>query len=984
MYMKPDIRSEMPCHVRTGVASSSIRTAFHLFAFLVSVAVVNAQTITWTAATNPHVVSGTYTVSAGQTLVMEAGVIVDMQANSTLQVDGQLIGNGTAGNHIRINGAVNAQSTVDVRGTMDLKFTDIRVLIAPDSNGVLLFADCTFPSDGGGGYIFNGSILQADGSHAPYLQFDRCAFVGDTTTYNSASLYLAYATVVLRNTSFTNGSFCSVYPGYLFVDGVSSDHSAQFGLAFGSDSDLFLNNITVTNAASEGLKLAGDTRNGSNVLIGPNVTLAGNEYPVHLTVAGLHVGSAIPSTGNRNNLIQASESAGNGGYWPKFSIPYYVDGSPLTVGNGLRILPGVTVKMAPFSYINDIGFGDGMRVFGTKAEPITFERANPAQSWYDLHADRTEGGRMRHTIVTGNTDGVNGGRWRLENCVFQNNGIGTNGGALVSGSQYLNNTIGAYGTDNLNDVANPNSFEGNGTGLYYSPDARNCWWNSPTGPTTPSNPGGTGDSIGTQQTVFQPFRTSRPSYADAPPEVVLMRPAFQQDPDSKVTLRWTSTDDVGIASHKILFSPVGNWPGSFQTVAILPGNQFTYEWTVPNIGFTVNGDDAFIKVVAVDTTGKESFDEAEIIIPTNAIAGDVQFSMTPGQTFGAGEMLASVFTPNGIDPYMSRVEFYLEDVRGETRKLTGRGLGGLPFFSTDTARFVVAFGNTTNNCKYWYSPFFKIRPNSLLGDSPPTVSLISPHAGDAIPPSAIVPITWTASDDEGLRAFDIVASYDNGRTWNPIVRDLPGDVRSYNWQTAPGTGYASVRVMVIAKDWRFQSTSDDGTMRPLAFVSAVSRKTHGSVGTFDINLPLSGEPGVECRSGAAGHTLIFTFSNNLVSGNATIASGVGNVSGTPVFNGNTMTVNLTGVGNAQKIVVRLSNVTDLFSQVLPNTDVSMNVLFGDTNGNKSVTASDLAQTKSQSGLQVSASNFREDVSVSGAINGSDIAAVKSASGTSVP
>ena len=180
-----------------------------------------------------------------------------------------------------------------------------------------------------------------------------------------------------------------------------------------------------------------------------------------------------------------------------------------------------------------------------------------------------------------------------------------------------------------------------------------------------------------------------------------MRPSFQQNPGSKVTLRWTSTDDAGITSlWEFYYSPVGTRPDRFQTVATLPGNQFTYEWTVPNIGFTVNGDDAFIKVVAVDTTGKESFDEAEIIIPTNAIAGDVQFTMTAGQTFGAGEMLASVFTTTGIDPYMARSEFYLEDVRGETRKLTGRGLGGLPFFSTDTARFVVAFGNTTNNRKY--------------------------------------------------------------------------------------------------------------------------------------------------------------------------------------------------------------------------------------------------------------------------------------------
>ena len=32
-------------------------------------------------------------------------------------------------------------------------------------------------------------------------------------------------------------------------------------------------------------------------------------------------------------------------------------------------------------------------------------------------------------------------------------------------------------------------------------------------------------------------------------------------------------------------------------------------------------------------------------------------------------------------------------------------------------------------------------------------------------------------------------------------------------------------------------------------VTAVSRKTHGTAGTFDINLPLTGTPGIECRTG---------------------------------------------------------------------------------------------------------------------------------------
>ena len=62
----------------------------------------------------------------------------------------------------------------------------------------------------------------------------------------------------------------------------------------------------------------------------------------------------------------------------------------------------------------------------------------------------------------------------------------------------------------------------------------------------------------------------------------------------------------------------------------------------------------------------------------------------------------------------------------------------------------------------------------------------------------------------------------------------------------------------------------------------------------------------------------------------------------------------------------------------------MDVLLGDTNGNGVVNSSDIAQTQSQSGTSVTASNFREDVTVNGAINSSDIATVQSKSGTGLP
>jgi hypothetical protein len=175
---------------------------------------------------------------------------------------------------------------------------------------------------------------------------------------------------------------------------------------------------------------------------------------------------------------------------------------------------------------------------------------------------------------------------------------------------------------------------------------------------------------------------------------------------------------------------------------------------------------------------------------------------------------------------------------------------------------------------------------------------------------------------------------------------------------------------------------------PLQLSSAVSRKTHGAAGTFDVPLPLTGAPGIECRESAGNHTLVFSFTNAVVSGNASVTSGAGSVTGSPTFAGKTMSVNLTGVNNAQQITVKLSGVTDAVAQVLPDKTVNMIVLAGDTTGNKAVNSSDIAQTKAQSGAPVngvvSGGNFREDVTVSGEINSSDISLVKSRSGTAVP
>jgi len=166
-------------------------------------------------------------------------------------------------------------------------------------------------------------------------------------------------------------------------------------------------------------------------------------------------------------------------------------------------------------------------------------------------------------------------------------------------------------------------------------------------------------------------------------------------------------------------------------------------------------------------------------------------------------------------------------------------------------------------------------------------------------------------------------------------------------------------------------------------ISAVSRKIHGGVAPFDVNLPLTGTPGIECRYGGVSgiYQIVISFASPITFTSASVTSGVGSVSSTSV-SGNQVTLNLTGVTNAQRIVVTLSGVSDGVNS--GSVVVPMSVLLGDTTGDGFVDSGDIAQTKSQSGNAVSASNFREDLNIDDFLDSVDISFVKSKSGTALP
>src|SRR5207302_11331812 len=127
--------------------------------------------------------------------------------------------------------------------------------------------------------------------------------------------------------------------------------------------------------------------------------------------------------------------------------------------------------------------------------------------------------------------------------------------------------------------------------------------------------------------------------------------------------------------------------------------------------------------------------------------------------------------------------------------------------------------------------------------------------------------------------------------------------------------------------------------------SAFSRKMHGGAGTFDVPLPLTGNVGVECRSGGAtnDYQMIVNFATSVTVESASVTSGTGMVSSFSGSATSQITANLTGVPNVQRITMTLHNVNN--GTTTGDVPVSMGVLVGDVNGNAVVNASDVSLTK---------------------------------------
>jgi len=170
--------------------------------------------------------------------------------------------------------------------------------------------------------------------------------------------------------------------------------------------------------------------------------------------------------------------------------------------------------------------------------------------------------------------------------------------------------------------------------------------------------------------------------------------------------------------------------------------------------------------------------------------------------------------------------------------------------------------------------------------------------------------------------------------------------------------------------------------------SAVSRRVHGTAGTFDLPLSLvtppnlNHNPTTEPRQGPA-QTIVFTFDKPVNAATAGVAEGTA-AAGAPTFSGNNVIVGFTGVTDQQYVTVALTNVASTDGGTGGSATVRVGFLTGDVNGSRIVAVTDLVVVNNQLGRPLSAANFLSDVNTSGIITVLDKVKVNNALGHFLP
>jgi photosystem II stability/assembly factor-like uncharacterized protein len=220
-------------------------------------------------------------------------------------------------------------------------------------------------------------------------------------------------------------------------------------------------------------------------------------------------------------------------------------------------------------------------------------------------------------------------------------------------------------------------------------------------------------------------------------------------------------------------------------------------------------------------------------------------------------------------------------------------------------------------------------------------------------------------------------SSDMGATWSAQTSGTGLDLYDVDFASDALTGLA------VGASGTILRTTDGGEEGGLELIAAVSRKNG-----FDVELPLSGDPAIECRTddSAGDQKLVLTFNNALTAVDDAVTS-CGSIRRVEIdqTDPHQLRVTLSAPAcNAEFVTVTVEGIDDDQGHTLAQAAVTLGLLLGDVNGDGVVDRSDATQVRQDHGARTDETNFREDIDSSGRIKGDDFAIVRSENGSMLP
>lgn len=480
--------------------------------------------------------------------------------------------------------------------------------------------------------------------------------------------------------------------------------------------------------------------------------------------------------------------------------------------------------------------------------------------------------------------------------------------------------------------------------------------------------------------------------APSPPVLVVTSPNGGESwqAGTSHSINWTCTPTYS-GTVNIILNKGGQY---YSYVGSATASTETFNWTIDSN--VADGTDYTVVISMPYNCGSQTISDssdAPFTIAAGTQSGGFKLtSPNGGETWQAGTTHAITWDPPA-EPGGSVSLWLLKN--GQTQSYIGMASPSAGTFAWAICEYIGDGSDYGVQINYQPSMGMPVTdssdaPFTIAGSTPlPSITVTSPNGGETWMTGSTHQVTWSATP--GIQGTVSIMVFKEGAMY-AYLGDADVANGTMNWtingqETPPDTDYQIFLSWNVGCAYSNDSSDADFTIEatpvPPSITAAVSRKTHGGAGSFDMDVRASGA--VECRKNGPTKVIV-TFSQPVFGHDGLDTTDVSLSSGTVTgvsINGSVLIIDMTDVADATMLTIGFAGIENQYGLAVSGT-LTFGSLLGDVNKTKDVNLIDVGAVKAQYGNVVSSSTFKYDLNIDGSLNLIDVGLAKSRYGNIIP